>query len=171
MAKKITDKPVKAKVGGNKAIKPINNPKPFTKDYNGANFAKWTETAVHLIIDRLEDWLLLEYPIYAEDGTTVIGYRDAGNVFFRQFLYKEKLFDTWLNYVGKKFSTVSKRMEEINAIQEHKLQLLSFNGKGKENITKFILTNKYNWKEKTENENKNDNTIIWKEEKTYSNEK
>ena len=171
MAKKITDKPVKAKVGGNKAIKPINNPKPFTKDYNGANFAKWTEPKVHTILNDLEEWLMRKKPIYAEDKLTIIDYVDAGNVFYKEFLFQERLSDNWIKYVSNKYSTVEERMQHINSIQEHKLQKLSFEGKGKENITKFILTNKYNWKEKTENENKNDNTIIWKEEKTYSNEK
>ena len=65
-----------------------------------------------------------------------------------------------------KFTTVLSRMEEINKIQEHKLQLLAATGKQKEGITKFILQNKYDWREKTENENKNTN-VQWIENKNY----
>lgn len=146
----------KRKVGGKGGIKPSDNPKPFTKTYNGADFEKWTEEKIHTILDSLEEWLTKTKPIYGEDKITIIGEVDAGNVFYREFLFQERLFDDWITYVQKRYTTVSKRMERINAIQEHKLQKLSFEGKGKENITKFILQNKYNWREKTDNKNDND---------------
>lgn len=141
------------KIKGNKMIKPSDNPKPFTKGgINGKTFEKWTEDKVHSILDFLESWLLDDIPVYDSKGKQV-GIRQNDNCFYKEFLYKERLYDTWIANMSVKFSTVKKRMEEINLIQEHKLQILAAKGTQKENITKFILTNKYNWKEKVENEN------------------
>ena len=157
--------------GGYKNIKPSDNKKPFTQNYNGKDFAKWTEDVVHQILDELEDWLLEEKPIL-NDKKEVVTMVDKGNVFYREFLFKKKLFADWMSYVQSQFSTVAERFKYIDSIQEHKLQKLAFEGKGKENITKFILQNKYEWREKSDQ--KVDQTLTqieWKEEKTYSNEK
>lgn len=154
--------------GGKGNIKPSDNKKPFTKDYNGKDFAKWTEEVVHQILDELEDWLLEEKPILNNEKE-VVATVDKGNVFYREFLFKKKLFADWMSYVQSQFSTVAERFKYIDSIQEHKLQKLAFEGKGKENITKFILTNKYDWREKSDQ--KVDQTLTqieWKEEKTYS---
>lgn len=138
--------------GGYKQIRGKHSPNPFTKGedgFNGGCFTKWTEEKVNAVIDELEEWMLAEKDIKDSKGN-IIKKVDAGNVFYRDFLFKKKLFADWITYVQKKYSSASKRLEYIDAIQEHKLQKLSFEGKGKENITKFILTNKYGWKEKTE---------------------
>ena len=143
-------------------IRPEDNPKPFTKNYNGKNWEKWTEEKVHSILDRLEDWLLEDIPVFDKKGKQ-LGFRANDNCFYREFLYKERLFDSWISNMQLKFVTVKERMAHINDIQEHKLQILAAQGVQKENITKFILTNKYNWKEKSENENTNSTNIIWNE--------
>lgn len=151
----------KRKVGGYGGIRGRDNPKPFTKDYNSKNFEKWTEERVHSILDELEEWLLEEDVILDDDGN-IIGTVDSGNCFWQGFLYKKKLYSDWIGYVRRKFDSVKKRLESIGDITEYKLQLLAATGVQKESITKFILTNKYNWKEKTQNENTNTD-IIWNE--------
>lgn len=156
--------------GGNKNIGP-NDGKKFDKNYNGRDFEKWTEQKCLEMLDLLEDWLLKKVPVLDDKGicTHMV---DAGNVFYKEFLYQNRLFDDWITYVGKKFSSVSERMEYINNLQEHKLQKLTFEGKGKEGIAKFILQNKHNWREKVDQ--KVDQTLTqieWKEEKTYTQDK
>ena len=141
------------------------NPKPFTKDYNGSNFAKWTEPVIHKVLDELEEWLFEEVDVYDTAGK-VIGKRDAGNCFYNEFLFKKKLYKNWMVYVSLKFDSVKKRLDDLDAVQEHKLQFLAATGKQKETITKFILSNKYKWSEKVESKVENTN-IIWNEEKTY----
>jgi hypothetical protein len=157
------DKP--RKVGGYGKIRPSDNTKPFTKDYNGSNFATWTEDRIHIILNELEDWLLSTTEVLDDDGE-VIGEVDDGNIFYKEFLYRNKLMDDWIGYVTRKYTTVADRMEEINKIQELRLQMLAINGRTKENITKFILTNKHKWSERNENINTNTN-IVWKETKNY----
>lgn len=152
--------------GGYKNIGP-NDGKKFSLDYNGRDFEKWTEDKCLEILDLLETWLLEKVPVLDNRGicTHMV---DGGNVFYKEFLYQHNLFDDWISYVEKKYSSVSDRMQNINKIQEHKLQKLTFEGKGKEGIAKFILQNKHNWREKVDQ--KVDQTmtqIEWKEEKTY----
>ena len=127
--------------GGYKNIGPGDG-KKFTSEYNGRDFEKWTEQKCFDILDLLETWLLEKVPVLDNNGicTHMV---DAGNVFYKEFLYQNRLFDDWITYVGNKHTTVSKRMEYINNLQEHKLQKLTFEGKGKEGIAKFILQNSF----------------------------
>lgn len=151
--------------GGNKNIKPSDNPRPFGKDFNGKNFEKWTEEKIHQILDELVDWLLEEVEIKDDKGN-LLRTEDAGNVFYSGFLYKKGLFDDWIGYVKRKFDSVKERFKYINKVKEYKLQFLAVNGKTKEGITKFILSNKHGWKEKSEHKNINKNIdIIWNETK------
>lgn len=150
--------------GGKGNIKPSDNPKPFTKD-NYYDSTKWNEETIHNILDDLEAWLWEEEAILDKEGT-VVGMKDKGNCFYKDFLYRRGLYDNWISNYRNKYTTVSDRLSNIDKIQEHKLQLLAATGKQKEGITKFILQNKYDWKEKSQNENVNKN-IEWNETKTY----
>ena len=80
------------KKGGKGGIKPSDNPKPWTKD-NYYDSTKWTEEIVHGILDELEEWLWEEEPIYDKDGK-VIGMKDKGNCFYKDFLYKKRFYDS-----------------------------------------------------------------------------
>jgi hypothetical protein len=144
--------------GGKGQIRPSDNKKPFTKNYNGSNFVKWTEKKVHSILDELEEWLFEEIELFDEKGV-LLGKTDKGNCFYLDFLYKKKLYNSWISYVKDKYTTVSYRMEDFDKIQEHKLQLLAAKGAQKEGITKFILTNKYNWVDKAENKTEHSGSV------------
>lgn len=135
--------------GGKGMIRGADNPKPFTKDYNGADFTKWTEEKVHIELDKLIQWLLEEKDVIDDRGL-IVGKVDNGNVFYKEFLYKNGLFEDWITHMKKRYSTASNKIDLIDKIQEMKLQKLAFNGKGKENITKFILQNKHGWSERSE---------------------
>ena len=151
--------------GGRGMMRPEDNPKPFTKDYNMKDFVKWTEERVHSLLGELEEWLLEEIEV-KDKGGNIIRTEDAGNCFFKGFIYKKGLFDDWITYVKNRYESVKIRLDRINKIQEYKLQFLSANGIQREQITKFILANKFNWREKSDNKNENKNsTIIWKEDR------
>ena len=151
--------------GGNKNIKPSDNPKPFTSDYNGSNFTKWTEEKCHVVLERLENWLLEEVEIKDKHGN-VIGTKDAGNCYFEDFLFKERLFRDWIRYVSKKYTTVSARIENIRDIHQMKLQMLASMGIHNTPMNKFVLENTYGWASKSETKNINTN-ITWEETKSY----
>lgn len=163
-----TDKPK------GKTRKP-NNPtmkgmRPFDKEHNGKSLSeKWTEDAVHSVLDELEDWLYSKTEIKDAEGN-VVAYRDNNNVYYKDWLFEKKFYSTWINYVSDKFESVSKRFEELNSIQEQRLVSLATKGVTKEGFTKFMLVNKFNYSDKTEtkNENTNQTTVIWNEEKSYN---
>src|SRR5690606_14314671 len=118
--------------------------------------------------DELEDWLYSKTEIKDAEGN-VVSYRDNNNVYYKDWLFEKKFYSTWINYVSDKFESVSKRFEELNSIQEQRLVSLATKGVTKEGFTKFMLVNKFNYSDKTEtkNENTNQTTVIWNEEKTY----
>lgn len=128
----------------------------FTKGkdgYNGGSLSvKWTEENVHEIIDELEDWLMDE---------------DKNNIFFKDFLFKKRLYPDWINYVSDKFKSVSERLEQIKAVQEHKLVSSGVYGRTNAPMTKFILQANYGYAEKLETVNTNTDTVTWVENKTY----
>lgn len=129
----------------------------FTKDgINGKTFEKWTEEACHELLDRLDEW-------YAEDET---------NIYFKEFILKEGLYRDALDYIQRKFPSVSERFQYFQDLQEARLVSLATKGITKEGFTKFMLINKFGYSERieTKNENTNNTSITWVEEKSYDNE-
>ena len=138
---------------------------PFTKDgINGKTYEKWTEPVVHQILDELESWLV--DPIVDGDKE-----KDNTNIFFMDFLITKRLYSDWVSYVSGKFASVSERIAYFKTIQEQKLVSLGVYGKTNPAMTKFILSANYGYAEKTESKNTNMTSIVWKEEKTYEDEK
>ena len=130
---------------------------PFTSDgINGKTFEKWTEKACHELLDRLEAW-------YEEDET---------NIYFQEFILKEGLYRDVLDYVQRKFASVSERFQYFQDLQEARLVSLATKGVTKEGFTKFMLINKFGYSERieTKNENTNNTSITWNEVKSYDDE-
>lgn len=131
----------------------------------------WTEQEVSEVIDRLEDWLFEEQEFTRPDGTTYI--KENNNIFFRDFLFREGLYENWIHKQSTNFPRQGERIEEIRKLQEQKLITSAIYGKTKEAMTKFILQANYGYKERLETTNTNTNTtaITWNETKTYSEDK
>lgn len=127
---------------------------------------KWTEEKALDLLRELKEWMFETEDIFDRDGNK-IGVRDKGNVLWKDFLYRKGLYDMIIYHLKEKFTSFEKELEEVKAIQEHRLQMLGLNGSSNVQMAKFILTNRHGWKERVENENKNTN-VIWNETKTYS---
>lgn len=133
----------------------------------------WTEENCHKVLDDLEEWLFATKPktnkkdeiIRDENGEVIMV--DAGNVFWSMFLFEKKLNKNWIYEVKNKYPSVKERIEFLTDVQEEKLQWMAFEGRGKEGMAKFILQNKYNWREKSETKNQTEMSIVWNEERTY----
>lgn len=139
----------------NKKTSRTNHPGLFTKGgRNGKTYEKWTEEEVHKVLDELEEWLMDE---------------ESNNIFFKDFLFKKRLYVDWIRYVSDSYVSVSERLANIKAVQEHKLVSGGVYGKTNAPMTKFILQANYGYTEKIETKNENNNTtsITWVEEKTY----
>lgn len=130
--------------GGNKNIRPEDG-KKFSKDYQPQE--KWTEQKAIELGEELIEWLK------AKDAEG----EDKGNIFYQEFLIIEKdLYEGVISYLCEKFSSFSKLIEKANKIQELKLQKYGVGDKLNSTMTKFVLINKHDWSDKTENKNTNE---------------
>jgi hypothetical protein len=141
------------------------------------NFEKWTKERVMAIVAEAKDWLLEPVqvtdkngvPIVDAEGNPVMG--ESPNVFFKYFLMKKGIYKNFISEQAKRYDKeVLDAFQELHDIQEEKLQMLPFYGKAKENMAKYVLANRYDWREKSDNRNQSETTIVWKEEKTYEDE-
>ncbi|HEY4756026.1 MAG TPA: hypothetical protein VIH28_08235 [Ignavibacteriaceae bacterium] len=124
--------------GGNKNIKPSDG-KQFSKDYQPE--PKWTEAKALRLGNDLINWLK------AKDHNG----NDSGNIFFMEFLIIENdLYPDLISYLVGKFSSFSYLIDKAKAIQELKLQKYGVGDRLNATMTKFVLINKHDWKDKTE---------------------
>lgn len=157
-----------------------NNSASFSKDgTNGKDFEKWTLEKTNEMLDKLEKWLAPtivyvkrqegEEPnirYYETDEIDYIHF-DHRRVFFKDFLLAHGLYASWLNHVGKKYESVSKRINDLKEMQEQLLVRASAMGQIKERTAHFVLMQWYDWRTKTDNENKDITPVVWKEKKEY----
>jgi len=120
-------------MGGTKNNK---NGKQFTSDYQPTE--KWTEPIAIDVAEKLIAWLK------AEDE----------NIFFDDFLFLVNDYHPrTIQYLKEKFPSFFYRIECAKKIQELKLQKFGAFDKLNASMTKFILINNHDWKDKTEVEN------------------
>ena len=132
--------------GGKGKIRPEDG-KQFGKNNKAAE--KWTEEHALRLADELITWMK------AEDD----------NIFFDDFLYLQcneedypgKIYPQLLSYLGDKFTSFSKRLEQAKNIEKIKLKKYGAFDKLNASIVKFLLSAEYGLKEKTEN--KNEHTV------------
>lgn len=126
--------------GGNKNIKPEDG-KKFSKDYQPQE--KWTEKIAIELGEELIQWLKEK----DDEG------EDKGNIFFEEFLIIEKdLYEDLISYLCGKFSSFSDLIRKAKKIQELKLQKYGVGDRLNATMTKFVLTNIHDWREKTQQE-------------------
>lgn len=116
--------------GGNKNIKPEDG-KQFSSEYQPAQ--KWTEDAALKIGNELISWM-----------------KEADeNMFFEEFLYLKENYNTDLiSYLRKKFSSFAELIRIAKKMQEVKLKKFGVMDKLNAQMTKFVLINNHNWRDK-----------------------
>jgi len=118
--------------GGKGNIKPEDG-KQFSSEYQPPE--KWTEKRALKLGDDLITWQKTNHD----------------NMFFEEFLFLEKdLYPELISYLCEKFTSFSKLIEKSKKIQEIKLKKYGTADKLNASMTKFVLINNHNWKEKTE---------------------
>ena len=119
--------------GGNKNIGPDDG-KKFSSEYQPEE--KWTEERALSLGKELIEWL-------KEEGTE--------NMFFEEFLViKKDLYPELTSYLCNKFSSFSKLIAKAKKIQEIKLKKYGSGDVLNATITKFVLINEHEWKDKSE---------------------
>lgn len=118
--------------GGNKNIKPEDG-KQFSSEYQPAQ--KWTEDAALKIGNELISWMK----------------KEDENMFFEEFLYLKENYNTDLiSYLRKKFSSFAELIRIAKKMQEVKLKKFGVMDKLNAQMTKFVLINNHNWRDKKE---------------------
>jgi hypothetical protein len=76
---------------------------------------------------------------------------DKGHIFFEEFLIIENnYYPELITYLSKKFLSFFNLIEKAKKIQEIKLQKYGVGDRLNATMTKFVLINQHNWKEKSE---------------------
>jgi len=129
--------------GGNKNIKPSDG-KQFSKDYQPEE--KWTEKKAIELGEGMIEWLKEKN----EDG------EDKGNLFFEEFLIIEQdLYVDLISYLSEKFSSFSNLIAKAKKIQELKLVKYGVGDRLNATMTKFVLINNHDFKDKLDVNQKN----------------
>ena len=120
--------------GGKGKIKPEDG-KQFSAEYQPEE--KWTEENALALAAELIAWQK----------------QKPDNIFYEEFLIIEKdLYREIIAYLSKKFTSFLKQIERSKQIQEIKLKKLGTADLLNASMTKFVLINEHNWKDKTETE-------------------
>jgi len=118
--------------GGKGNIKPEDNPKPFTSDYQPEE--TWTEERAIELGNELILWQKEE----------------ASHIFWDEFLVIEKgYYEELIAYLCTKFTTFLKLVNKAKKIQEIKLKKYGTADKLNASMTKFVLINNHNWKDQS----------------------
>ena len=127
--------------GGKGKIRPEDG-KQFSSEYQPKE--KWTEQKALELGSDLINWLKEK----DNDG------EDKGHIFFEEFLVIENdYYPELISYLCDKFSSFSNLINKARKIQELKLQKYGVGDRLNATMTKFVLINKHNWKDKSEIEN------------------
>jgi len=118
--------------GGKGKIKPSDG-KQFSSEYQPKE--KWTEKIALQLGKDLIEWQKAK-PV---------------NIFWEEFLIIERdLYPDLIRYLSEKYTSFSDLIKRAKKIQELKLQKYGTADKLNATITKFVLINKHDWKDKQE---------------------
>jgi len=118
--------------GGKGNIKPSDG-KQFSSEYQPEE--RWTEAVALEVGKALIKWLK----------------EKDEHIFFDEFLYIENdYYSSLISYLANKFTSFAKLLERAKKIQEIKLKKFGTADVLNASITKFVLINEHDWKDKQE---------------------
>ena len=115
----------------------INSGQKLSVRQHPANY-KWTEEALMAVYQNMYDWFD-SHP----DAVFIGEYFHAKDI-------EQMISYNTLRYTKGRFPSCDDAMEFIWSLLEIRLVKAGLSGKFKEGLTKFVLSNKHGWKEKTE---------------------
>lgn len=127
--------------GGRGNIRPEDG-KQFQKGNKAAE--KWTEERALKLGNDLIEWMN----------------ENDDNMFFEEFLLIEKdLYEEIISYLCKKFTSFLKLIKKAQKIQEIKLKKFGVQDRLNASMTKFTLINNHGWKDRIEQDVKQESSI------------
>lgn len=132
--------------GGRGKIRPSDG-KQFSSSYQPKE--TWTEEEAIKLGNDMINWLREK----DDEG------EDKGNIFYEEFLLIENnYYPSLIAYLRDKFTSFSKLLEKAKKIQEIKLTKYGVGDRLNATMTKFVLINNHDWKDKQEVEHSGETT-------------
>jgi hypothetical protein len=113
----------------------------------------YTDESLEKIFQEGIEWFQPKWVDVKDSDGKVVGQKDEHirHLFVNEFLMTKGLYKQRLNLIFNTRPWVKKIYNQLAEVQEYKLANMGAFREIDSSITKFVLSNKHDWKEKTEN--------------------
>jgi hypothetical protein len=109
---------------------------------------KWTDEKIQEIFEEGKAWFRPKME-KNDDGKTVDLHKD--NIFINDFLMDKGIYRGHINEMAQTRPWLLDMYDELSEVQEHKIAKMGLFRDLDSSMVKFTLSNKHNWKDKTDN--------------------
>ena len=109
---------------------------------------KWTDEKIQEIFEEGKAWFRPKME-KNDDGKTVDLHKD--NIFINDFLMDKGIYRGQINEMAQTRPWLLDMYDELSEVQEHKIAKMGLFRDLDSSMVKFTLSNKHNWKDKTDN--------------------
>jgi hypothetical protein len=109
---------------------------------------KWTDEKIQEIFEDGKAWFRPKME-KNDDGKTVDLHKD--NIFINDFLMDKGIYRGHINEMAQTRPWLLDMYDELSEVQEHKIAKMGLFRDLDSSMVKFTLSNKHNWKDKTDN--------------------
>ena len=109
---------------------------------------KWTDEKIQEIFEEGKAWFR---PKMIADVTGVVEDVNKDNIFINDFLMDKGIYRGHINEMAQTRPWLLDMYDELSEVQEHKIAKMGLFRDLDSSMVKFTLSNKHNWKDKTDN--------------------
>ena len=109
---------------------------------------KWTDEKIQEIFEEGKAWFR---PKMIRDVTGVVEDVNKNNIFINDFLMAKGIYRGHINEMAQTRPWLLDMYDELSEVQEHKIAKMGLFRDLDSSMVKFTLSNKHNWKDKTDN--------------------
>jgi hypothetical protein len=109
---------------------------------------KWTDENIQEIFEEGKAWFRPKMVLHQSGGVHDI-HKD--NIFINDFLMDKGIYRGHINEMAQTRPWLLDMYDELSEVQEHKIAKMGLFRDLDSSMVKFTLSNKHNWKDKTDN--------------------
>ena len=109
---------------------------------------KWTDEKIQEIFEEGKAWFR---PKMIRDVTGFVEDVNKNNIFINDFLMAKGIYRGHINEMAQTRPWLLDMYDELSEVQEHKIAKMGLFRDLDSSMVKFTLSNKHNWKDKTDN--------------------
>jgi hypothetical protein len=110
---------------------------------------KWTDKILEEIFEECKAWFRPRMVLDNQDNTMKDIHEN--NLFLNNFLMDKGIYRGHVNEMAQTRPWLLDMYDELSEVQEHKMAKMGLLRKLDSSMVKFALSNKHNWREKTDN--------------------